>query len=60
MIMKDYKPGIIYCRCSNLMRIGKHVKIYKQTLLKKKCPNCGKMLDVLIRSKKDETTDKPN
>jgi hypothetical protein len=44
--MKDYTLGIIRCRCSNLMRIGKQVKIYQYTRKRKKCPNCGKMLKV--------------
>lgn len=46
--MKDYKPGIIYCHCSNLMRIGKNVKIYEKTPDKKQCPNCGKVVDIWI------------
>jgi len=51
--MKDYKPGIIRCRCSNLMRIGKQIKIYEYTPDRKRCPNCNKNLKVqrLVKKK---------
>lgn len=52
--MKDYRVGIICCRCSNLMRIGKVVKIYEYTPDRKRCPNCNKNLRILLRKKKGE------
>lgn len=50
--MKDYNPGLIRHRCSNAMRIGKPVKVHtKAARQKRKCPNCGKMLHVLVTDK---------
>jgi len=47
--MKDYRAGLIRCRCSNSMRIGKRIRITQYTHKRKKCPNCGKMRKVLVR-----------
>jgi len=46
--MKDYTPGLLRHRCSNAMRIGKPIKIYENTPDKKPCPNCKKMIPILI------------
>jgi len=54
--MKDYKIGVIFCRCSNLMRLGKLVKIHQYTSERKKCPNCGRMRNLYIRKKKEKKT----
>ncbi len=44
--MKDYTLGLLTCRCSNAMRIGKLVKMYQFTVHRKKCPNCGKKRNI--------------
>lgn len=47
--MKDYQAGLIRCRCSNEMRIGKRLQITQYTPIRKRCPNCGRMRKVLVR-----------
>ncbi len=44
--MKDYRVGVIFCRCSNRMRNGKRIKIYKDEKKKVECLNCGKKYKV--------------
>ncbi len=49
--MKDYKAGLVRHKCSHVMRKGKHVKVYQYTPERKRCPNCGKNISILIRGK---------
>lgn len=50
--MKDYTPGLLRHGCSNLMRIGKPIKVYQYTAQKRKpCPNCSKKIPVLVTNK---------
>ena len=49
--MKDYTPGLLRHRCSNLMRIGKPIKVYQHTAETKPCPNCGEKIPVLVTKK---------
>lgn len=44
--MKDYTLGVIYCKCSNAMRVGKTLKISQYTPVRKKCPNCKRLVKV--------------
>ena len=46
--MKDYIDGVIYCKCSQKMRGGKHVRVTERTPNKKHCPNCKKMLNIMV------------
>ena len=50
--MKDYKAGLIRCKCSHAMRRGKLIKIYEYTPEQKRCPNCNKNLRMLLLEKK--------
>jgi hypothetical protein len=53
--MKDYTIGILRHRCSNLMRIGKPIRLYEYTYSrlrgKKPCPNCGRKIPILVAKK---------
>lgn len=49
--MKDYRLGIIRCKCSHLMRAGKLVRIYEYTPDRKRCSNCNKNLRILLYKK---------
>lgn len=53
--MKDYKAGLIQCKCSHAMRRGKLIKIYEYTPERKRCPNCNKNLRILVRKKVEVT-----
>jgi hypothetical protein len=48
--MKDYISGLIRCRCSNLMRRGKFIKICEYTPDRKRCLNCNKNLKIIIEA----------
>ena len=50
--MKEYKLGILRCRCSNVSRLGKPFKMYSQ-FKPKKCKNCGKIYTVKALNWKD-------
>jgi len=49
--MKDYTPGLLRHRCSNLMRIGKWIKVHKHAAVNRKCPNCGGEADIFVHNK---------
>jgi len=49
--MKDYTAGLIRHRCSNLMRIGKPIKIHKRGARDAICPNCKKKVQVYVTDK---------
>lgn len=48
--MKDYGTGIIRCKCSHAMRVGKNVRVTGSTSARRACPNCGKMLKILFKT----------
>ena len=50
--MKDYRTGLIRCKCSHAMRKRKYVKIYEYAPEKKRCPNCNKNRPVMVRKEK--------
>ena len=51
--MKDYKLGIIHCKCSTRMHCTGHLfKIYETTPEKVRCPNCSKRRKVHYAKRK--------
>lgn len=50
--MKHYTLGLLRHRCSNAMRIGKFIHMYKNTFARandrKHCPNCSKKIPILL------------
>lgn len=48
--MKDFDLAYIFCRCSIRMHCrGKAIRVYENTPMKHKCPNCGKKRKLMSR-----------